>query len=243
MSALTSVALLSLVAAASATLSAIAGIGGGTILIAVMYAMGLSPLVALALHAGVQLVSNSSRAWAYRAHVDWRHGLLCIGVALPLPFVVAPMLMRVDADVLRTVLGLFVLANLLPKPHRVENISLRTRMIVGGFLKGAIGPVVGASGLVLAPFFFSRHWTKEQTVATLAAVQAAGHATKIAAYLIAGVRLGDQGWWLLPLAVAVIAGTALGKRLMGRISQRTFERLFKLVLGVLGLKLLLDGLL
>lgn len=237
-----SMLLLSVVAGLSATLSAVAGIGGGTILIAVMYAVGLPPLVALALHAGVQLVSNSSRAWAYRAHVDWRHGLLCILVAAPIPFVVAPWLVRVDADLLRTVLGVFVLANLLPKPHRVEAISLRTRMIVGGLLKGAIGPVVGASGLILAPFFFSAHWRKEQTVATLALVQAFGHATKIMAYLIAGVRLGEWAIWWPPLALAVVLGTTLGHRLMGRISQHAFERLFKVVLAVLGGKLLWDGL-
>ncbi len=235
--------LVSVVAGLAATLSAIAGIGGGTILIAVMYAVGLPPLVALALHAGVQFVSNSSRAIAYREHIDWRHGLLCIGVAAPLPFIVAPWLMGLDADVLRAALGVFVLANLLPKPEHIEAIGLRARMIVAGLLKGAIGPVAGASGLILAPFFFSAHWRKEQTVATLALVQAVGHATKIAAYLLAGVKLGAWAAWWLPLAIAVVLGTALGKQLMGRISQRGFERIFKIVLGVLGVKLLTDGLL
>lgn len=241
MTSLASILLLSVVAGASATLSAVAGIGGGTILIAVMYAVGLSPLTALALHAGVQLVSNGSRAVAYRQHVDWPNGLLCVGVALPLPFLVAPWLVRMDADLLRALLGVFVLANLLPKPHHIETIGLRARMIAGGALKGLVGPVVGASGLVLAPFFFSKHWRKEQTVATLALVQAVGHATKLLAYFIAGVRLGEHAYWLPPLALAVIGGTGLGKRLMGRISQRTFEYVFKMVLGVLGIKLLLEG--
>ena len=232
--------LLTLVAAASATLSAIAGIGGGTILIAAMYTVGLSPLVALALHAAVQMVSNGSRALAYREHIDWRHGLLCAGVALPIPFLVAHWLVRMDAELLRVLLGVFVLVNLLPTPARVEAISLRTRMIVAGLLKGMIGPVVGASGLILAPFFFSKHWSKEQTVATLALVQTIGHLVKIAAYGSAGVALGPQGWWFFPLAAGVMLGTALGKHWMGRLSQQTFERIFRWVMGLLGLRLLLS---
>lgn len=235
--------LLSVVAGLSAMLSAVAGIGGGTILIAVMYALGLPPLVALALHAAVQFVSNSTRAIAYREHIDWRNGLLCVAVGAPIPFLVAPWLVQADADFLRLLLGVFVLANLLPKPHRVEAISLPVRMMVGGVLKGAIGPIVGASGLILAPFFFSAHWRKEQTVATLALVQSLGHALKISAYLLAGVSLGPWALWWAPLAVAVVIGTTLGKGLMGRISQRGFERLFKVILAILGSKLLLEALL
>ncbi len=242
MSGLAGMALLSVVAGLSAALSAVAGIGGGTILIGAMYAMGLPPLVALALHAGVQTVSNASRTLAYRQHVDWRHGALCIAVAAPLPFIVTPWLVGLDADLLRRLLGAFVLANLLPKPPHVEAIGLRARMVVAGVLKGALGPIVGASGLLLAPFFFSRHWSKEQTVATLAFVQAVGHVVKIAAYLAAGVSLGSWAVWWAPLALAVILGTALGRRIMGRISQLTFERVFKLVLAVLGLRLVLIGL-
>lgn len=229
------------VALLAAVLSAVAGVGGGTVLIAALYAAGLSPLVALALHAIVQAVSNGSRAWAYRQDVDWRNGGLCALCAAPWPFVVAPWMVNLDADTLRIALGSFVLANLLPKPGRVHGLSLRWRMVIGGCLKGIIGPVVGASGLVLAPFFFAPQWRKEQVVGTLAMVQAIGHVVKLAAYTSAGIAIMGHWDWALALSVAVIVGTMLGRRVMTMLSQARFERVFRVVLALLGVQLLVRG--
>lgn len=233
--------LLCLVALLAAVLSAVAGVGGGTVLIAALYAAGLSPLVALALHAIVQAVSNGTRAWAYRQDVDWRNGGLCALCAAPWPFLVAPWLVNLDADTLRIVLGGFVLANLLPKPGRVHGLSLTWRMVIGGCLKGIIGPVVGASGLVLAPFFFAPQWRKEQVVGTLALVQVIGHLVKLAAYSTAGIAILGHWDWALALSLAVIMGTFAGRRVMSRLSQKRFERVFRLVLALLGVQLLLRG--
>ena len=74
----------------TATLSGIAGIGGGTILIGIFYAVGLAPAVAVPLHAVVQLISNGSRTVAYFRHVQWRAALWFMLGALPAPFVIAP---------------------------------------------------------------------------------------------------------------------------------------------------------
>lgn len=233
--------LLCVVAVLAAVLSAVAGVGGGTILIAALYAVGLPPLVALALHAIVQAVSNGTRAWAYRHDVDWRNGGLCAICAGPWPFVVAPWLVNLDANTLRIVLGGFVLANLLPKPARVHGLSLTWRMVIGGCLKGLIGPVVGASGLVLAPFFFAPQWRKEEVVGTLALVQAIGHLVKLAAYSTAGIAILGHWDWALALSLAVVMGTFAGRRVMSQLSQERFERVFQVVLGLLGMQLLLRG--
>ncbi len=48
----------------TATLSGAAGLGGGTILIGLFYAIGMAPAEAVPLFAAVQLVSNASRTAA-----------------------------------------------------------------------------------------------------------------------------------------------------------------------------------
>ena len=72
------VALLTLVAFLTSVLSAIVGMAGGIVLLSVML-LFLEPLIAIPLHAVVQLISNSSRTFVQRAHVDWsivwRYGL------------------------------------------------------------------------------------------------------------------------------------------------------------------------
>ena len=61
---------LALVAFATAAFSAIVGMGGGIVLLAVLLFF-LDPLVVIPLHGAIQLVSNGSRAVAQRRHLQW----------------------------------------------------------------------------------------------------------------------------------------------------------------------------
>src|SRR3546814_3190106 len=54
----------------TAALSGAAGLGGGTILIGVFYALGMPPNEAVPLFAAVQFVANSSRTVAYIRDVE-----------------------------------------------------------------------------------------------------------------------------------------------------------------------------
>ena len=63
-------ALLFAVAFATAILSAVIGFAGGIVLLGVML-LFFEPLVAIPLHAVVQLMSNGSRAYIQREHIDW----------------------------------------------------------------------------------------------------------------------------------------------------------------------------
>ena len=64
------VGVLALAALLTSILSAIVGMGGGITLLAIML-LFLDPLVAIPLHATVQMVSNGTRAVAQRHHVEW----------------------------------------------------------------------------------------------------------------------------------------------------------------------------
>ena len=54
------VAGLTLAAFVTAAISGMTGLGGGTILVVILYAAGLAPTVAVPVHASVQLVSNGA---------------------------------------------------------------------------------------------------------------------------------------------------------------------------------------
>src|SRR5699024_7547432 len=99
---------LTLAALATSTLSGVTGMGGGTILIALFYAVGLAPAVAVPLHAGVQLVANASRSLAYAPHIVRSGlGLFLLG-AVPAPFVVAPLVVNADPDWVRLIMAAFI---------------------------------------------------------------------------------------------------------------------------------------
>ena len=228
-----------------ATISAIAGIGGGTVLIAAMFAVGLAPAVALPLHAVVQLASNASRALAYRPHIHWSSvgwfSLCC----LPLPFLTAQWVAAANPDVIRLLLALAILLSLLPKrwqtlqpssPRRAQ-WPLRRKMCVAGALNGAVGMFIGASGLIIGPFFLDSRWSKETTVGTLAMCQSVGHSLKIIAFGMIGYGLLEHWSLAWPMMLAVALGTLLGRALMRRVSAHQFGILFKLILVSLALRL------
>ena len=54
----------------TATITAIAGLGGGIVLLTVLLLV-VDPLVAIPIHAVIQLVSNSSRAVVLRDQIAW----------------------------------------------------------------------------------------------------------------------------------------------------------------------------
>jgi len=235
---------LGLIAAAflTATLSGVAGLGGGTILIGLFYALGLPPLEAIPLFAAVQLASNASRTVAYMRHVHWGATGWFLLASIPATFVLAPWIEHVNQDWMRLLLAALILLSLLPgRGGKGIELPARTSFIVAGLLNGGLGLFVGATGVFVGRLFLRPDWRKETTIGTLAMTQALGHLLRVLAYGWAGFSALAQPGRLLPLCVAVVAGTLVGRRLNAQLDEARFAQLFKLLLIAMSLKLVWDG--
>lgn len=234
-------AALTLAAFLTAALSGVAGLGGGTILIGLFYAIGLTPVEAVPLFAAVQFVSNFSRTVAYAGHVEWRATGWFLAAAVPATVLLAPRVQSVDVDLVRLVLAGLILASLAPAPERLPPLPAPAAAAIAGLLNGALGLFVGATGLFVGRLFLRPEWHRETIIGTLALTQALGHALRVAAYGLVGYSAFARPQLLLPMCVAVIAGTALGRRLNESLDEHRFAQLFKALLLLLSLKLLWDG--
>lgn len=225
----------------TSALSGLAGMGGGTILIGVFFALGLTPVEAVPLFAAVQFVSNSSRTIAYIRHVEW-HGAAWFTLALvPATFLLAPFAEDVNPNVVLLILAGLILASLVPTHDGGAPLPPRASFITAGVLNGSIGMFIGATGLFVGRLFLRPEWRKETTIATLAFTQVIGHGLRVIAYGFVGYSALASPALLIPLCLAVIAGTWTGKHLNGRISEERFAGLFKAILGILSMKLLYDA--
>ena len=233
--------ILTLAAFLTATLSGITGLGGGTVLIAVIYAIGLLPVVAVPLHAGVQLASNASRTVAYLDHVDWPSLRWFLLGCIPAPFIVAPLILRADPNVIRLTMAVFIVLAMWPQVMSGIRLHGRTGMVAAGVLAGGVGMIVGATGMLIAPIFLREAWAKQRVIATLAVCQTCAHVLKITAFASYGYNVFEYWYWLLPMVVAVIAGTWLGRRLHERLDEEQFRGLFRAILVILAAKLAWDG--
>jgi uncharacterized membrane protein YfcA len=100
---------------------------------------------------------------------------------------------------------------------------------------------VGGTGPLVSAFLSPERLGREKLVATHAACMTTQHGLKGLAFGF----LGFQFLPWLPVMAAMIAsgfvGTLTGRRILQRLPERLFTRLFRTVLTLLGLRLLLLG--
>ncbi len=227
----------------TAMLSAVVGMAGGITLLSVML-LFFEPLVAIPIHGVVQLVSNSSRTFVQRKHVDWKILWHYSAMLVPMGFVGLTVAQSLPPSVTRALIGTFVLIAtwkpgwLLIGTHP-ERADTHRRFFVLGAVVGVLNMTIGAAGPLIAPFFLRIGLTRQALIGTKAACQAAGHLVKIAVFGIAGFVFADYAVPLALLSLSVIAGTWIGSQLLDRVSERWFKRLYRGVLTLIALRLVI----
>jgi uncharacterized membrane protein YfcA len=222
-------------------LSAVVGMAGGITLLSVML-LFFEPLVAIPIHGVVQLVSNSSRTYVQRKHVDWtilwRYSVMLV----PMGFVGIEIAQALPPNVTRALIGVFVLIAtwrrgwLLIGTHP-ERADVHRRFFILGGVVGLINMTIGAAGPLIAPFFLKIGLSRQAMIGTKAACQAVGHLVKIAIFGIAGFVFAEYAIPLALLSVSVIAGTWIGSQVLESVNERWFTRLYKGVLTLVALRL------
>ena len=220
----------------TSALTAAVGIGGGLLLLTVMVSF-LPPIIVLPVHGVIQLGSNGGRLAVMRQHVDWRiWGFFAIGSILGV-ILAGQVFINLSLEVLRALLGLFVLYAVWTPKLRPSNIALKGYTLVG-IGTTFITMFVGATGPLVSSFLSPQKLGRERMVATLAACMTIQHGLKGIAFGVLGFSF--QPW--IPIIVVMIAGgflgTLLGRRILKGLPKRLFSRLFRIVLTVLAGRLL-----
>lgn len=239
-------ALLCLASVVTGAVSAVLGMAGGMLLLTVML-LFLEPTAAIPLHAIVQLSSNSSRALihvrAVRLDLLWPYLLMLV----PAGLLTVSLAERTPADGLRLAIGLFVLvatwrSRWLLLGLDPRGLSTRPRFALVGTVAGGLGPLVGATGPFIAPFFLDIGLSRFELIGTKAACQAAGHLAKILVFGVAGFAFVDHLGLAVAMALGTIGGTVLGTRLLRRIDDSLFTQLYRVALTLIALRLVWSGL-
>jgi len=230
---------------ATAAVSAVLGLAGGIMLLAVLL-LFLEPAIAIPVHAIAQLASNASRTLVHLGSLRRDLFLPYLVLLVPAGLLSVPLARHAPPDLLRAAIGLFVLvATWRPAwlllgfdPRRIPTFPRFT--LVGG-VSGLFGPLVGATGPFIAPFFLGLGLTRFEIIGTTAACHAAGHLAKIALFGLAGFDFAAQALLYLGMIAAVVAGTALGTRLLERIPESRFPALYRTALSLIALRLVWSG--
>jgi len=212
------------------------GAAGGLLLLAIM-ATVLPPAVLIPIHTVVQLGSGLARTFFM-----WRY--VMAGALLPFIFGAiigaaagAKIFIALPVAMLQGILGLFiVVVTWMPRLGRFG--TDRARFVALGFGTTFLGVFVSATGTLLAPLVASNAPNRHSQVATFGALMSVAHVAKLVAFAFLGFAIGRYA----PLMAAMIAtgalGNWLGERALDRVSERAFRIIFRVILTLLGLRLI-----
>ena len=219
----------------TATLSGVLGMAGGLLLMGVLLLV-LPTAVAFVVHGLLQLVSNGWRAVLHRQHISWH----VIGWYAAGSLVAAALLGALawvpSKPAVYLALGLVPGLVWLPRRWLALDITRPAQAVTAGLLSTGVNLVAGVAGPLLDVFFVRAELGRHAVVATKAATQTLSHLAKIAFY---GAALGAGGpgipWLVVLLGVPLsVLGTAVGARLLDRMTDAGFARTTRWVVTAIG---------
>jgi len=232
------VAILSIFAFGTSIISAVVGMAGGIVLLSLM-TFFLPLQVIVPIHGIVQLISNSTRTWFLKDHVVKPVFLwFCLG--LPFGAIGSTYIIKNISDPTAgyALIALLIFYTLF-KPKKLPALSIPyPAFAIIGAMVGFLGPLIGATGPFMAPFFLRDEFSKENIISTKSSVQTMGHLIKIPVFLSVGFPYMDHVIMIVSLTIAAVLGTKAGVMLLGKLNEKAFRIIFKTALFGAALRLL-----
>ncbi len=228
----------------TAVLTAVSGAGGGVLLLGLMGSV-LPPLAVVPLHGAVMAPQNLWRGWLLRRFIDWPYVLVVMAGSVVGAAIAAPIATSLPENVLRVILGAGILYLVwAPKPKKELKIPLmgpRGKLWLMAVCVSIITMVIGAAGVLFNVIRRRSGIDKKAVLADQSAIMLVQHILKMVAY----GAYGFVFWPYIPLVVAMacmgLVGTYAGVNLLNKMSNVWFDHIFRLVVTVLGGKLLIDA--
>ncbi|MCB1742657.1 MAG: sulfite exporter TauE/SafE family protein [Gammaproteobacteria bacterium] len=217
----------------------LAGFGSG--LVAVPTLATFSPLSAVVpMVVFLDYLGSALQGLGNREHVHWRELAWLFPFSMIGIYVGLRVLDGVDADLLRRMLGGFVLCfsvyQLITLP-RFE--ASRLVALPLGFLGGLVGTLFGTGGPFFIIFFGVRGLDRQSLRASFACWFLIDGLFRLAGYLYFGYFNGAMVTRLAAAVPVMLLGLYVGGRIHARLSEVTFKRLISVLLIASGLILLL----
>jgi uncharacterized membrane protein YfcA len=217
-----------------AVLSAVAGFGGGVLLLPVFTVLfGLRaavPMLTL-----TQLSSNGSRVWLNRHELRWPLiSWFALG-AVPCAVIGGLALAHAPLAPLKRLLGILLITVVIwRRIKRQPRPPTNPAFTAVGAASGLGSALLGSVGPLTAPFFLAAGLTRAAYIGTEAASALTMHLTKIATYGAGDLLTKQVLLYGLALSPATLLGAWTGKKIVGHISDRTFVVLVEIGLLTAG---------
>lgn len=213
--------------------SALFGLAGGTMIMAVLtWTVGIKNAVPL--HSAVQFVGNIARIGVYYKLIEWKIVRYFVVLTLPGAYLGGLCVDFFSEKWLELLVGIFILATIVaPKPNFKNGLRYEVFTLLG-FLGSFLGMLVAVSGPFIASFFVLNNIRKEKMVATKSVCQGITQIVKLIIFAtVVKFSFAQYGILLVWLGVAAIVGTLAGRYLIEKLSEKAYNVLNNWLLALI----------
>jgi uncharacterized membrane protein YfcA len=228
--------LLTLIAFGTSTITAITGIGGGMIMIAIM--PGFLPGAAIVpVHAMVQLFANSSRALFGWRYLRWEFVLAFIAGSIVGGLIAAGITREINLEYTPLIIAAYILFTVwgpkleFKKPVKGEFVAI-------GLVQTGLSMMVGATGPMSQAALLGKGLQRDALVVTSALMTTFTHLIKTMLFALLGFSFISYWEIILGMSAGVICGALLGTHIRYKIPQALFQKILKWVLTLLALRMI-----
>ena len=228
--------LLIVIACATSAITAVTGIGGGMILIAIM--PGFVPAAAIVpVHALVQLFSNASRSIFGWRFLRWEFVLAFIAGSVIGGGIAASIAREINLEYTPLFIAAYILLTVWGPPLKFKRPPPGEFIVIGAIQTG-LSMLVGATGPMSQAALIARDLKRDALVVSSALMTTVTHMVKVILFALLGFSFASYWQLILGMSVAVIVGALLGTRLRYRIPEALFRRILKWALTLLALRMI-----
>lgn len=172
------------------------------------------------------LIGRPSRLIIFRKSIDWTITKYYVLASIPATIAAGYFFTAVRVDVLRILVGLFLVSTLFQYRFGKRRSSFRVGRSAFSALGLAIpfvSTLVGGMGPVLNPFYLNYGLTKESLIATKTANSFFVGLIQVGAYSFFGLLEGELWYFGISLGLGASFGNYLGKKLLAKMKDNSFR--------------------
>lgn len=189
-------------------------------------------------------IGNLGKMYFFKSGIRWRLIFLFGIPGIIFSYLWSRIIPELSPQIILRVLGVFILVYVfyILKNPQWKLPNKNSTAVLGGSLTGISAAVFGVQGAVRAIFLSAFNLPKDVFIFTAGAIGIIIDITRIIGYFQNDFTLGNTLSIALLISVPVsIAGSFTGKKLIGKVSQKSFRTLIATALVVIALRYIIWG--